>query len=61
VPRDGRRLVRVNDVSIMTDYHLRAPVVPEPEEWRVWLDRKRDVAELLTAVRADRFEVIPTT
>jgi putative SOS response-associated peptidase YedK len=39
------------------DYHDRAPVILEPEEWAVWLDPAQDAAELLGAVRAERFSL----
>jgi len=41
------------------DYHDRAPVILEPEEWSAWLDPTQDAAELLSAVRPERFEVQP--
>lgn len=39
------------------DYHDRAPVILEPEEWTRWLDTDQDAAELLSAVRPERFEI----
>lgn len=39
------------------DYHSRAPVILEPEEWGTWLDPTQDAGPLMAAVRAERFEV----
>lgn len=39
------------------DYHSRAPVILEPEEWGTWLDPAQDAGPLMAAVRAERFEV----
>lgn len=39
------------------DYHDRAPVILEPDEWSTWLDPSRDVIPLLKSVRPDRFEL----
>lgn len=39
------------------DYHTRAPVILEPEEWGTWLDPTQDAGPLMAAVRAERFEV----
>ena len=41
----------------LSDYHDRAPVILEPEEWGAWLDPSQDAAALLAAVRPERFEV----
>lgn len=41
----------------LADYHDRAPVILEPEEWSRWLDPAQDAGELLAAVRPERFEV----
>jgi putative SOS response-associated peptidase YedK len=43
--------------GLLADYHDRAPVILEPGDWRCWLDPAEDPAELLGAVRAERFEV----
>jgi putative SOS response-associated peptidase YedK len=40
----------------LADYHDRAPVILEPDEWSAWLDPAQDVGELLAAVRPERFE-----
>jgi putative SOS response-associated peptidase YedK len=40
------------------DYHSRAPVILEREEWGAWLDPTADAAELMAAVRPERFEVV---
>ncbi|WGM38168.1 SOS response-associated peptidase [Caulobacter sp. NIBR1757] len=42
------------------DYHSRAPVILEPEEWGKWLDPTQDTGPLMAAVRAERFGVAPT-
>ena len=39
------------------EYHTRAPVILEPEEFGDWLDVSRDPAEIIAAVRPDRFEL----
>lgn len=44
----------------LSDYHDRAPVILEPEEWGRWLDPAQDAAELMASVRPDRFEVRAT-
>lgn len=41
----------------LADYHDRAPVILEPDEWSRWLDPAQDVSELMAAVRPERFEV----
>lgn len=39
------------------DYHTRAPVILEPNEFGDWLDVSRDPAEIIAAVRPERFEL----
>jgi putative SOS response-associated peptidase YedK len=39
------------------DYHDRAPVILEPEEWATWLDPTVPAEPLLAAVRPERFEL----
>ncbi len=41
----------------LADYHDRAPVILEPDEWSAWLDPAQDARELMAAVRPERFEV----
>ena len=41
----------------LAEYHDRAPVILEPEDWAVWLDPAQDAKALLSAVRPARFEV----
>jgi putative SOS response-associated peptidase YedK len=41
----------------LADYHDRAPVILEPEEWSAWLDPAQDAQALMAAVRPERFEV----
>jgi len=43
----------------LAEYHNRAPVILEPEEWAAWLDPQADVREILLSVRPDRFTVVP--
>lgn len=38
------------------DYHSRAPVILEPDEWGAWLDLENDPAEVI-ALRPERFEL----
>lgn len=42
--------------GMLLDYHGRAPVILEREDWGVWLDPANDPAEVISAVRAHRFE-----
>lgn len=39
------------------DYHTRAPVILEPDEWPSWLTPDLDVAALFSSVRPERFRV----
>lgn len=39
------------------DYHSRAPVILEPDEWATWLDPTADCERLAKAVRPERFAV----
>lgn len=41
----------------LNDYHDRAPVILEPEEWTAWLDPSTDAQALMAAVRPERFEL----
>lgn len=41
----------------LSDYHDRAPVILEPEEWGAWLDPAQDADGLLKSVRPERFEL----
>jgi putative SOS response-associated peptidase YedK len=41
----------------LADYHDRAPVILEPDEWSAWLDPKQDAGELMAAVRPERLEI----
>lgn len=41
----------------LSQYHDRAPVILEPDEWKRWLDPSADAEELMAAVRPERFEV----
>ena len=43
----------------LADYHSRAPVILEPDEWKAWLDPAADASALFAAVRAERFERSP--
>lgn len=42
----------------LAEYHDRAPVILDEEDWRVWLDPTQDAKELLRAVRPARFDVV---
>lgn len=42
--------------GMLADYHGRAPVILEREDWSVWMDPSNDPAEVMAAVRAHRFE-----
>lgn len=41
--------------GMLADYHTRAPVILEPDDFRVWMDPANDPAEVMAAVRAERF------
>lgn len=41
----------------LSDYHDRAPVILEPDDWAIWLDPAQDARALMAAVRPERFEV----
>jgi putative SOS response-associated peptidase YedK len=43
--------------GVLADYHDRAPVVLDPDDWGVWLDPAQDAGALMAAVRAERFLV----
>lgn len=43
--------------GMLADYHDRAPVILEPEEFDHWLDPSRDAYDLMRQVRAERFQV----
>lgn len=39
----------------LTDYHDRAPMILEPDEWGLWLDPSNDPEAVMRAVRPERF------
>jgi putative SOS response-associated peptidase YedK len=41
------------------DFHDRAPVILEPDEWAAWLNPSQDAQALIQAVRPERFELSP--
>jgi putative SOS response-associated peptidase YedK len=41
----------------LADYHTRAPVILDPDDWATWLDPSTDAQPLMAAVRPERFEV----
>lgn len=41
----------------LTDYHSRAPMILEPEDWGTWLDPSNDTEAMMRAVRSERFEL----
>jgi putative SOS response-associated peptidase YedK len=41
----------------LADYHDRALVILEPEEWSAWLDPAQDARKPTAAVRPERFEL----
>ena len=43
--------------GLLADYHDRAPVVLDPEDWATWLDPAQDAGPLMAAVRPERFVV----
>ena len=43
--------------GMLADYHTRAPVILEPDDFGVWMDPANDPAEVMAAVRAHRFGV----
>jgi putative SOS response-associated peptidase YedK len=42
----------------LAEYHDRAPVILEPEDWACWLNPSADATDLLCAIRPARFEVV---
>ncbi|MNS57156.1 putative SOS response-associated peptidase YedK [compost metagenome] len=42
----------------LTDYHDRAPVILEPEDFDTWMDANNDPADVMAAVKPERFEVL---
>lgn len=42
----------------LAEYHGRAPVILDPEDWGVWLDPAQDAKALLQALRPARLEVV---
>lgn len=43
--------------GVLADYHDRAPVILEPDDWSIWLDPSQDAQALMASVRPERFEV----
>ncbi len=41
--------------DMLSDYHDRAPVILEPEDFDVWMDPANDPAEVMAACRSERF------
>ena len=41
----------------LTDFHSRAPVILEEDEWTTWLDPSADAARLFGSARPERFEL----
>ncbi len=41
--------------EMLADYHDRAPVILEPEDFDVWMDPANDPAEVMAACRSERF------
>lgn len=41
--------------DMLADYDNRAPVILEPEDLDVWMDPENKSAEVMAAVRAERF------
>lgn len=41
--------------GMLADFHDRAPVILEPEDFDAWIDPANDPAQVISAVRADRF------
>lgn len=46
--------------GMLADYHTRAPVILEPEDFGVWMDPGNDPAAVMAAVRAERFRRLET-
>lgn len=46
--------------GMLADYHDRAPVVLDPDDWTTWLDPSKDPDQILHAVRPERFVVDQT-
>ena len=41
--------------GMLADYHTRAPVILDQEDWDVWMDPSNDPGEVIAAVRSHRF------
>lgn len=41
--------------GMLADYHTRAPVILEPSDFGVWMDPVNDPADVMAAVRSERF------
>lgn len=41
----------------LSDYHDRAPMILEPDEWGLWLDPANDPEAIMRAVRPERFSL----
>jgi len=49
-------IITGDSAGMLADYHTRAPVILEPEDFDVWMDPANDPTEVWAAVRPDRFE-----
>ena len=44
----------------LSEYHSRAPVILEQDEWSAWLDPEASATDPMGAVRPERFELTQT-
>tara|TARA_R110002124_G_scaffold1527_3_gene9181 strand:+ start:898 stop:1554 length:657 start_codon:yes stop_codon:yes gene_type:complete len=60
-PVDSFTVLTHPSSGLLADYHDRAPVVLERDDWMRWLDVTRDPAPLFANDPGDRFQVTPVT
>lgn len=54
-PIDSFTILTGPSAGMLSDFHARAPVILEPSEFMAWLDPSNDPAEVIAAVRPERF------
>ncbi len=54
---DSFTILTAPSSGALSDYHDRAPLCLEPEDWAAWLSKDLPPREVLTNIRPERFEV----
>lgn len=49
-------IITGESAGILADYHTRAPLILEPEDFDIWMDPANDPAEVMADCRSHRFE-----